>query len=286
MIPLSPDLVARAVVASARSYGDDPIYACTAKRGVMRRSLKAAAMGLHAAMGGDLSRYCKVLRISDKNLYHARRGAKEGAPILVAAAAAERAVSRSRGADALKDPPRPQGQANSNLRIKSALEGSLPAIFEAHPRGANAAQAALICGLEEDEVSRAAPWLYADHKCRWQKIPGSGRRKVIVPWTDQPPAPAKPVIRASMRGRISSAVAPNMSRREIPQPVGIRGRVLSQLRFGAMNTISLATLIDAKELAVSECLRGLQIEGLVEAGPMPEEGRRHQTWRLTQEQAA
>ncbi|MBX3482515.1 hypothetical protein [Phenylobacterium sp.] len=80
--------------------------------------------------------------------------------------------------------------------------------------------------------------------------------------------------------------------RRAPAPAGIvvpeavtaesplRERLLFALADGACSSMGLATLAGAKELDVCRALSALEHEGVVEAGPMPEEGRRHQRWRL------
>jgi hypothetical protein len=59
--PLTAELFARAVVASARSYGDDPIKAIEAKTGILRRCLAPAVVGIAGATREDLRGVCTVL---------------------------------------------------------------------------------------------------------------------------------------------------------------------------------------------------------------------------------
>lgn len=68
-----------------------------------------------------------------------------------------------------------------------------------------------------------------------------------------------------------------------PAPTSLLGdRILATLAEGTATCMGLATLLDAKELAVIESMRGLAATGLVVAGEIPPEGRRQQRWRLAQ----
>ena len=61
MIALTPDLFARAVIASALSYGDDPVAAVVAASGKTKRSLPPAALGIARATGIPKGRACAIL---------------------------------------------------------------------------------------------------------------------------------------------------------------------------------------------------------------------------------
>jgi hypothetical protein len=109
-----------------------------------------------------------------------------------------------------------------------------------------------------------------------------------------PPAPTPdgaeevaPGPRTPQGGAISSALRPVFDPPPKVTPSSpLRDRLLGLLADGPGCTQGLATLLDAKELLISETLRVLQHEGRVVAGEVPPEGRRQQRWRLVEGGAA
>lgn len=88
---LTADLVARAVIAAARSYGDDPVRAMQAVgRANDRRSLTAAVGGLARALELPVERAGAVLRVKKSAVYTNRSKRIDG--YLAAEASAMRAV--------------------------------------------------------------------------------------------------------------------------------------------------------------------------------------------------
>lgn len=71
--PLTADTVARAVIAAARAYGDDPIAAMTASSPKGRRALVAAAGGLAIATGQPHGACSRVLGIGHSSIVNARK---------------------------------------------------------------------------------------------------------------------------------------------------------------------------------------------------------------------
>lgn len=88
---LTADLVARAVVAAAMSYGDDPAVAMTSKAKKARRALTAAAGGLMMQKIAGSVDVAKALAIAPTSIFTARSRAT--ADFLAAQLAASRAVS-------------------------------------------------------------------------------------------------------------------------------------------------------------------------------------------------
>lgn len=88
--PLTAELVARAIVAAARAYGDDPVRAMTGEAPIIRRALAPAAAGLVAAGLVREGRISKLLGLGESVMGNARRRASE--PYLRAARAAEAAL--------------------------------------------------------------------------------------------------------------------------------------------------------------------------------------------------
>lgn len=102
-LPLTADLIAAAVVASARSYGDHPIRAFEAKAGPLRRSL-APAIGALAQEGVGLAPdLCRIIGVNSKTYYGA---AKSETPAFQAAySAAARAIRKAQPAGMVVAPP-------------------------------------------------------------------------------------------------------------------------------------------------------------------------------------
>lgn len=69
---LTADLCARAVIAAARAYGDDPDAAMTAKSGKLRRCLAPAASALQRAGVCSLSAGARMLQLGSSTLSTAR----------------------------------------------------------------------------------------------------------------------------------------------------------------------------------------------------------------------
>lgn len=89
-LKLSPEVCAAAIVAAARSYGDDPILAVTTprKRGqIGRRSLAPAALAIVQATGCNRRKLCDLLAVDYFTLStvgHAPRAAEAHAAALIA----------------------------------------------------------------------------------------------------------------------------------------------------------------------------------------------------------
>lgn len=89
----------------------------------------------------------------------------------------------------------------------------------------------------------------------------------------------------------SRPVAPKPRRDVVaPRPVEdfstVSDRILKALSERPLSAVSLASIIDAKELLVSMELSVLAHLGLVEAGPVGERGLRHRVWSSLVESAA
>lgn len=87
-VPLTADLFARAVIAAARSYGDDPVRALEVDRGRTRRCLAPAAAGICRATGASMARVSRIMGVRANNIARA----KEADGFQLASMAAERAA--------------------------------------------------------------------------------------------------------------------------------------------------------------------------------------------------
>jgi hypothetical protein len=89
MAELTADLCARAVIAAARVYGDDPVLACTAKGGHRRRAIAPAVLALAGVLHLSLRQVARIFGMRGDNV---GRLAGRSARFLEAQAAAEGAV--------------------------------------------------------------------------------------------------------------------------------------------------------------------------------------------------
>lgn len=211
--PLTADLVARAVIAAARSYGDDPVHAMTSTARFGRRALAAAASGVARAMEVSPIRAARILQIKDTNVYTAR--ARASADFVAAELAATRAVEFAAW--------RPQAAEDD----AAALEGEEP------------------LAMVQVEVIEPGPRT---------ALPGPAAARMRP---SPPPSDA----------RGASVSSP------------IRDLILKALAERPLNTMSLAYLVDSKEMAVSSTLVQLEHEGLVQYRTV-ENGPRRFEWLL------
>lgn len=71
----------------------------------------------------------------------------------------------------------------------------------------------------------------------------------------------------------------------VPQSIALRDRILGTLSKAACTTSGLASMLDVKELSISQTLSAMEHEGTVKADEMPDAGRRAQLWRRAPEAA-
>lgn len=284
---LTADLVARAVIAGAVHYGDDPERALTVRQGILKRSLKAVAFGLQEALGGDANRYARLIGLEPRHIYKGRdeRVAKASAAV----AEAVRYALGPTWKPPLAELPRVEGFARK-------IEAVLPQLFGAHPRGATSWQIANLTGLKQPEAAEGARRLQEEKIARWERS-GNKNLKFLRPWdfvdarpASPPPAIAQlPRLQPPAKTAIAAHVVPPRPAPNLRDaaPTGTLGsRICRMLRGTDASTQGLATLLDAKELLVSQSLVALEREGVVVADPMPPAGRRFQRWRLREDIAA
>lgn len=90
--PITADMVACAIVAAAKEYGDSPVRAMEAKAGLGRRCVAPAIIGLAQGLGAPLYGTAERLGFRYSGIERAR---SQGAPVFArAVTAAEQAVRR------------------------------------------------------------------------------------------------------------------------------------------------------------------------------------------------
>lgn len=106
MTHLTANVIARAVVASARSYGKHPLDAFEARSGAVRRPITAAALGLHLGLKVPISRAARLLGCAPNAVSQAR-GRQEPAFLRAVEAAKVAARTAHHGCAPFQAPPEP-----------------------------------------------------------------------------------------------------------------------------------------------------------------------------------
>lgn len=119
-VRLNADTCALAIVVAAQTYGDHPMQAMTARSGMRRRSIAAAAHALAEGTGAEIAQVCGVLGTSVATFKTAER--ENTLPFLQARHAAFVAIAP--GVQARWDAPeRPKAKAADHRdAIKEALD--------------------------------------------------------------------------------------------------------------------------------------------------------------------
>jgi hypothetical protein len=294
---LTADLVARAVIAAAGVYGDDPVRALSfdgKAGGPIRRSITSAASGLVRATGLKPERICGPLRVS-LNTLRLARGQRKGR-FTDAETAAMRAVEYAGW--------RPDARASVKAQVGSrrddaptgmqldavAVDGEVLEPIKATPVEAPKVVAEASPPAAPTPDRRALANRLAQMRRPTEAAPAVGpvyRKPDTRPPVAPPPRRAgEPQFRptpkpsAHMPSRAGSTIDIRCAPVAAPPALSLGGRILALLAEGSANTQGMATCLDAKESAVCSELRVLQQEGRVTADPVPKEGLRAQRWRL------
>lgn len=236
--PFDADVAARAVIAAAHSYGDDPMLAMTATTNHWRRSLSAAVSGLCVATGAPPSKVGPMFGVNDCTVSAAQK--RNHPDFARARTAAERAVTAVLG-------PWPAPK-------RLSADPKPPALTRKRFEQIRAAK---------DVVKEVAP---------------AAETAPAIPDNDDPYD--VPVRRRDPTRSGQGADTFTNGRVAPPNGLLLPDRIMAALADKPMNPMTLAFMVDAKELAVTQALDQLAREGVVQAGSMPLTGRRFQCWRL------
>lgn len=254
------DLWARAIIAAARAYGDDPVEALTSPgrgpgRGGKRRSLPAACLGISEATGLPILRAAPVLGLQPNQVRAQKTNCNREfkAAWKAAARAVEYACWRPEAAESV-------AQAAGQLDLTGTARAEVIAAEDAPGWEAELAQAV-------EALPQPAPVLRPAPEAR-------------------PVRPARP--HAPLAGRVNlangHAFAPAYRFREAgppPPTQSLEGRILAQLAERPGSPRGLASVLDVKESFVAQTLRNLGREGRVTAADLaPGASDRDQAWRL------
>lgn len=157
-VPLTAHLCAVAIVAAANAYGDDPVRAVEAKRGVLRRALMAAATALVAQTGQKPSTVCRILSIHLSS--YSRSSREDDIGFRTAVRSATRYLSKAipHPMEELA-PPQPETSEAATLVVpEPARVDHTPAIAEALRRRKAAGQVQVtVVGVEADKALLPPP---------------------------------------------------------------------------------------------------------------------------------
>ena len=243
------DLWARAIIAAARAYGDDPVEALTSPAGharaSKRRSLPAACLGISEATGLPIGRVAPVLALNPSNV----RGQK----------------------------------SKANREFKAAWKAAARAVEYAcwRPEAAESvAQAAGELTLTGAATAEAAPSWEAELARAVEALPEPAP---VPPPEPRPAHLSRPHAPLAGRVNLSNGHAFSPAFRPGPPPLtqSLEGRILAQLGERPGSPRGLASILDIKESFVAQTLRNLAREGRVTAAELaPGASDRDQAWSV------
>lgn len=253
---LSADVYARAIIAAARIYGDDPERPFTHPQETKsRRALTAAVSGIVRELGLEAAPVAAVLGVGRSTVFTAR--CKNAPGFAEAETAVRRAVSYAHW--------RPEARASV---VAGTGEEALPSLAE--------------LGVEADDLQALLE--------RDGVAPPLGLMAQPAPAAE--PAKPEPVkaaaeanaVRTRPPGRSEALFARDFRN---PPTVAQADRPTGELLLEVLaegeplNTMSLAYRIDRKEMTVTGSLKVLEHQGLVQAEPVTG-GPRAFVWRLAE----
>jgi hypothetical protein len=245
------DVWARAIIAAARVYGEDPVEALTSGPGhatsSKRKSLPAACLGISEATGLPIGRVAPILALQPSSV-------------------------RARKAAATRD-------------FKAAWKAAARAVEYAHWHPEAAESVAQAAGQMDLTGEAGAEVLALEPAADWEAELVQAVEALPTP-EPAPSPPAAPVIRphAPLAGRVNlangHAFAPPFRPGPPPPTESLEGRILAQLAQRPGSPRGLASILDIKETFVAQTLRNLAREGRVSADALaPGVGDRDQAWR-------
>jgi hypothetical protein len=254
------DVWARAIIAAAAVYGDDPVVAVTspsARGRFERRSLAAACCALAEGLGVPVAHAARPLRLNPNVVF--RRRTTAAWPFRDALRAARGAVDYAHW--------RPEA-------AESALGSASGDLDLAGLRAA---------AMDPDVIVRAVEAIAPPPVADWQAELAQAVEALPAPVVEPPPHIARP--HAPVAGRVNlangHAFAPTFRPGPPPPTQSLEGRILARLAVAPGSPRGLASILDIKEAFVAQTLRNLGREGLVIAADLaPGQSDRDQAWRV------
>jgi hypothetical protein len=281
------DVWARAIIAAARSFGDDPVEAVVAPpargRAGKRRSVAAAVLGISEAAGVPVERVAQVLglRPSSVRVRKMRPTRDFRAAWRASARAAQYALWRPEAAESVA------GSASGDLDLAGLRAAAMDP--DVMVRVAEALAPAPVADWQA-ELAQAVEAL-PDKGVIFQSPRRGGKSRLRAalleaaeaPVTEPPPHIARP--HAPVAGRVNlangHAFAPTFRPGPPPPTPSLEGRILARLAVAPGSPRGLASILDIKEAFVAQTLRNLGREGRVTAADLaPGQSDRDQAWRV------
>ena len=245
------DVWARAIIAAARVYGEDPVEALTSASNSVgkRRSLAPACWAIIEGLGLSINKAAVPLGLQPSTV-------------------------RAR-------------KAQANRQFKEAHRAAARAITYAHWHPEAAESVAQAVGEVDLTGEAGAEVLALEPAADWEAELAQAVEALPTPEPERAPwAPSAPVLRphAPLAGRVNlangHAFAPPFRPGPPPPTQSLEGRILAQLAQRPGSPRGLASILDIKETFVAQTLRNLAREGRVSADALaPGVGDRDQAWR-------
>jgi hypothetical protein len=280
------DVWARAIIAAATVYGDDPVVAVTAPsaRGRLeRRSLAPACYALAEGLGVPVAQAARQLGLDPKVVWRRRKTAAW--PFRDALRAARGAVDyahwRPEAAESVA------GSASGDLDLAGlrtaamdpdVIVRAVEAIAPAPVADWQAELAQAVEALPDKGVIFQSPRRGGKSRLRAALLEAAE-----APAAERPPHIARP--HAPVAGRVNlangHAFAPTFRPGPPPPSWPLEGRILARLAVAPGSPRGLASILDIKEAFVAQTLRNLGREGRVTAADLaPGQSDRDQAWRV------
>lgn len=295
------DLFARAIIAAAGVYGDDPVAACLPGSATQaRRALTAAAGGITLALDCATGPVTRVLGVGRSTVFTARCK-KQGAYLaaeLAAKRAAEFATWRPEAAESRVAGAGPEALAPGHTDLMVTPESlddwlaTIPPEQLARDLGVGTDDDADLqfdalghCAQCKAEGSLNPRGLCVDCFEQLPDAPVADDANAVrtdpplsLPPAPKPQRPALELTTTAPRALVPAEIRPVTS----PYANTVAGLVLDALAAGeTLNSMSLAYRVDRKEMVVVGALKQLEADGLVRCEPVTG-GARAFAWTLVE----
>lgn len=183
MTALTADLCARAVIAAARAYGDDPAAACRARSGRLRRCLSPAIIALSRVLGAPVEACARPFGVRSYAAEAAARAATDGFRLAIAAAEGallawalplDEGVALSPPVVKVRPPTPPPAGGKPRVLTAGRVQREVMACLAEEP--STAPELAQLVGVSEAAVREALSALAGAGKVRCDALTAEGWR--------------------------------------------------------------------------------------------------------------
>lgn len=277
------DVWARAIIAAAAVYGDDPVVAVTspsARGRVERRSLAAACCALAEGLGIPVAQAARPLRLNPNVVF--RRRMTAAGPFRDALRAARGAVDYARWRPEAAESA--LGSASGDLDLAGLRTAAMgPDVIVRAVEALAPAPAAAVKDKITGVRPPRSPWPYCPAAAVILDDISDADEVAEAPEVERPAHIAKP--HTPLAGRVTlangHAFAPAFRPGPPPATQSTDGRILARLAVAPGSARGLASILDIKELYVAQTLRNLEREGRAIAAELaPGASDRDRIWRV------